>query len=63
MYPCDLASKDEGHCKKGKDPVPSLERDFRSAGVREAYVVATREEVNLPRLVSNSLLVECKSMH
>ena len=62
-YPCDPVSTDERHRVTCEDPVPSLEWDFRGAGVSEAYVVAPRKEVNLPGLVSNSLLAENGSVH
>ena len=54
---------DNGHRVTFEDPVPSLEWDFWDAGVSEAYVVAPRKEVNLPELVSNTLLAESGSVH
>jgi hypothetical protein len=57
MHASDRATADQHHRVADNDPVAALQRQFGSAWVWEAYVMATGEEVNLLGLISNCLLV------
>jgi hypothetical protein len=55
-YASDCAAPDQCHHITCNNPVAALQRQFWSAWVWEAYVVAPGKEVNLPGSISNCLL-------
>ncbi len=62
MHASDRATADQHYRVADNDPVAALQRQFGSAWVWEAYVMATGEEVNLLGLISNCLLAVRGSM-